>query len=308
MARLFDITTTTDALTVAAGKTERLVYTVSCPSAGQRKQRAILRRHVIGGGQAEWVNFAPDREQTGTSTPKDQIEREFPPATQQIDLIVSVPASTPAGQFRVRLDALSVDNPDDDFTEGPVASITVPAPLVTPPQEMPKWIWLVIAGVVVLIVVAVTFLVLRKHRAGETSPPDSPSVSQHSNPPPHDPRGDEPPPRPPRTIEINDPHIDLPQGPMALDVCRDWDNNCGKPAADAYCASQGWAAAEDFRIEVARPPTVIISSHQVCTGARCNPITWVKCSMAPRQTLRLAPRTMEHLQLLQRRGKEIVID
>lgn len=64
---------------------------------------------------------------------------------------------------------------------------------------------------------------------------------------------------------------------VALDICREWGANCGKPAADAFCQRQGYAESIDHRIQYDTPPTRIISSGQVCDGSYCDRIVWVKC-------------------------------
>ncbi|MFN3593946.1 MAG: hypothetical protein ACK4TK_04610 [Thiobacillaceae bacterium] len=65
---------------------------------------------------------------------------------------------------------------------------------------------------------------------------------------------------------------------IALDICREWGANCGKPAADAFCQRQGYAESIDHRIQHDTPPTRIISSGAVCNDSFCDRIVWVKCS------------------------------
>ena len=67
---------------------------------------------------------------------------------------------------------------------------------------------------------------------------------------------------------------------VALDNCRTWARDCGKPAADAFCQSQGFAAAIDFARQPHAPPTRVISSGQVCNGGNCARITSVTCGNA----------------------------
>jgi len=64
---------------------------------------------------------------------------------------------------------------------------------------------------------------------------------------------------------------------IALDFCRSWARECGKPAADAFCQSQGFAAAIDFTRQPHAPPTRVIDSGQVCNGANCARIAAVTC-------------------------------
>ncbi len=67
---------------------------------------------------------------------------------------------------------------------------------------------------------------------------------------------------------------------VALDFCRSWARECGKPAADAFCQSQGFAAAIDFTRQPHAPPTRVIGSGQVCNGANCARIAAVTCGNA----------------------------
>jgi len=80
----------------------------------------------------------------------------------------------------------------------------------------------------------------------------------------------------PATRHFDNPMVDG----VALDHCRSWARDCGQPAADAFCQSQGFAAAIDFTREHHAPPTRVISSGQVCNGANCARITAVTCGNA----------------------------
>ena len=66
-------------------------------------------------------------------------------------------------------------------------------------------------------------------------------------------------------------------GHYALDLCREWGQNCGKPAADAYCKLRGQLNAYEFRIQKDKPPTKVINGDQVCDSPYCDRITWIKC-------------------------------
>lgn len=63
----------------------------------------------------------------------------------------------------------------------------------------------------------------------------------------------------------------------ALDYCQRWGQNCGRPAADAYCRSKGYRGALRYRVKQNAPPTRVISSGQVCKAPGCDRIDWVAC-------------------------------
>lgn len=286
MARIFDITTTDDSLALKAGSAGRIVFTVS--NITQKPQRGSLRARVLDSGQASWLTLSGD------------AERAFSPGfTHQVELNVRVPADTPPGKFRVRLDALSVANPDDDFTEGPAIGVVVAAPDAPEPKTTPWWIWLIVGLVVLIVAGVIAFLMMRRPDPGKgpdipPSAPSQPTSQPTSQTPPE-----------PATQEFNDPRINVAEGALPLDVCRNWATNCGKPAADAYCVSKGWATAIDFRIAMDSPPTVVIGSHAVCREQSCDRITWVKCTSRLMRPVRLNAQTLQHLQIMRLKGKQV---
>ncbi len=63
----------------------------------------------------------------------------------------------------------------------------------------------------------------------------------------------------------------------ALDLCREWSNNCGKPAADAFCMLNGHKGALQYKIAEDSPPTMVISSSSICVHPSCDAISYVVC-------------------------------
>ena len=84
-------------------------------------------------------------------------------------------------------------------------------------------------------------------------------------------------------VRIERPMIDAAGGKVALDWCRVWAGECGKPAADAYCAatrpdrpySAGFGAASGAG------RTAVISSKQICEGAACASFAFIDCASTP---------------------------
>jgi len=247
MSRIFDITATSDILNIDTSGRGKLLFTVT--NTTQRPQRASLRLRALDSGEAGWLKLSGDS------------ERDFSPGfTHQVEVAVAPPSGTPPGKFRVRLDALSVANPDDDFTEGPAVGVVVP-PTAPPPKKSMLWLWLLVGIVVVIVLGVVVFLVMRK-------------------PPPPPPAPTPPVPPPATSKRFDNPTLNVGGREIALDYCREWAANCGGPAADAFCATQGFARSTDFGIKPDSPPTVIISSggKLVCNQPGCTKFTSVTCT------------------------------
>src|SRR5687768_11514697 len=106
MNRVFAITAASDRVSMGGNGSGEITFTVTNSSA--RPLRGQLRVRPLGSTRGEWLSI------TG------ETERAFSPnATQQILVKVATPPGVPAGKYQFRLDAISVINPDDDFTEGP---------------------------------------------------------------------------------------------------------------------------------------------------------------------------------------------
>ena len=148
MTRPFDITNTNDALTLDASGRGKQLFTVT--NTTQKPLRGILRVRGLDSAQAGWFAVVGDG------------ERDFPAGVgHQVEVEVKVPPGTPPAKFRMRLDALSVANPDDDFTEGPVVALTIPTVEVKKPTDMPWWVWLLIALVLLVVIGVVLYLVVK---------------------------------------------------------------------------------------------------------------------------------------------------
>jgi PASTA domain len=93
-------------------------------------------------------------------------ERDFAiGATQQYTVQVAVPAGAPAGTYAFRLDEVGVDNPDEEYAQGPtVAFEVVPRPPPPPPAAPRVPWWIIVAAVVAVLVLAaiVAFVLVRR--------------------------------------------------------------------------------------------------------------------------------------------------
>lgn len=61
-----------------------------------------------------------------------------------------------------------------------------------------------------------------------------------------------------------------------LDACLTDKSTCGKPAADAFCKTQGFAQALTFQRETGAS-TRRLDSGQICEGENCTAFKQIKC-------------------------------
>jgi len=79
------------------------------------------------------------------------------------------------------------------------------------------------------------------------------------------------------TVTFDNPKV----GSQPLDLCLDWGEGCGKPAADAWCVSSGFdesvahVVAENIGLST---PTRLISTGAVCDQEFCDGIAQVTCA------------------------------
>ncbi len=74
-------------------------------------------------------------------------------------------------------------------------------------------------------------------------------------------------------VKFPDPLVDG----VPLDYCLQWGRDCGRPAADAWCRAQGFAAASAFEVRLQSPPTRVLATGQVCDEVHCDRMAAVTC-------------------------------
>lgn len=153
MPNPFAITAATSTVALDTGRRSEIAFTVSNISG--RPLRGRARIVPLEGATAGWLTLV------------GEAERDFTLAgTQQFVVQVAVPQEVAAGRYLFRLDVVGVDNPDEEFTEGPGVTFTVP-----PPPEKKKFPWWIIAVAVgVLALIAIVVILVSRPRT--TTVPD----------------------------------------------------------------------------------------------------------------------------------------
>jgi beta-lactam-binding protein with PASTA domain len=80
-------------------------------------------------------------------------------AAEQVVVQLDVPRGSPPGSYSFRLDAVSEDDPDEDFTEGPSVAFEVTPP-PQPKKPFPWWILIAVGAVVLLAIIGVVVWLL----------------------------------------------------------------------------------------------------------------------------------------------------
>lgn len=112
---------------------------------------ARLSVQVQGDGKREWYQI--------------QGEAERPVAageTQTVTVVAKVPGASSAGQHRIKLRAINVNDPDNDSTDSSAAAVTIPAAAAAKPpsKPFPWWILAVVGGVLVLVIGVIIAIVV----------------------------------------------------------------------------------------------------------------------------------------------------
>jgi hypothetical protein len=105
-------------------------------------------------------------------------------ATEQYTVTLAPPPDTAAGDYVVRLIAYDADRAPEEYSDqAQQVQVTVPAGRATPRPGIPWWIYAV-AGVLVLVVGVVAFLLLRPGDPGplEPTPAPTPTATTPDNP------------------------------------------------------------------------------------------------------------------------------
>ena len=156
MAKTFAITTAKPSCTLDASRSGSVSFTVT--NTTDKPARGQLKIKPLAGAQASWFQL------------QGVAERDFTASgTEQVGVKIAVPASVKPGDYSFRLDAISVAEPDDDFTEGQAVSLQVSQAEVKPPPKFPWWILVAIVVVVAIVGGVVAWLI---NERGKVKVPD----------------------------------------------------------------------------------------------------------------------------------------
>lgn len=136
MSRIFAITSSTSAVALNHRGQGKVTFTVT--NTGSEAVRVRGRLAPEGAAQAEWLR-----------PPADNERRLEANGTEQFTVDLVVPPQAAAGQYSFRFDAVSVDNPDDDYVEGPSVAFDV-VPPEEPQGSFPWWILLLMGGLLLV--------------------------------------------------------------------------------------------------------------------------------------------------------------
>jgi beta-lactam-binding protein with PASTA domain len=138
MSQLFAITAASDQIAANSDGIAEASFTVT--NTADHSVRVLFKVRPLQGVKSEWLTIVggPERDLGGKKTEHVSVKATLPPGS-------------PPGTFTFRLDVVSVENPDDDYTEGPIIALKIGPPVVVKPFP---W-WKLIAACVALVVIAV---------------------------------------------------------------------------------------------------------------------------------------------------------
>jgi len=149
---VFTVTTPSVTVTLSESRMGEVPFTVT--NVGNRKLRARAKITPGPGAPADWFSVAGDSEQ----------DFEIG-AARQFVVRVDPPLGAPAGTYAFRLDAVGIEHPDDDYSEGPSCQVNIPPSdaaeqpkLTTPRGYLTTLVGALTGGIVLNIIVVVLAL------------------------------------------------------------------------------------------------------------------------------------------------------
>jgi len=153
-APVFTVTTPSVSLTLASNRMGEVPFTVT--NVGNRALRARVRITPAPGAPPDWFSVVGD--------PEQDFELG---AARQFVVRVDPPLGVPAGTYAFRLDAVGIEHPDDDYSEGPSCQVTVPGSkppkLTTPRGYLTTIVGALAGGIVLELIVVILGLTHNSH-------------------------------------------------------------------------------------------------------------------------------------------------
>jgi beta-lactam-binding protein with PASTA domain len=146
--RIFAITAARETVTLDSQGRAEVSFTAS--NTGPKSMAGRAKLVPLGSTQETWLSLEGEQERNFA---KDEAH--------QFTVKIAAPPGPPPGKYSFRLDIISVENPDDEFTEGPSVSFEVKkvAPAAPPPRKFPWWI-VAVAAVLVIGAGLITWLLI----------------------------------------------------------------------------------------------------------------------------------------------------
>jgi hypothetical protein len=143
MSSSFTITSPSN--TVLLGSTGQGQATFTVSNISGRINRGRARLTPQNPAAAAWITL------------EGEAERDFEIAsTQQYAVTIKVPPKAPPGSYIFRLDMVGMENPDEDYAQGPGVTFQMSS---APSKPFPWWI-VIAAGVVLVAAVIIIFLII----------------------------------------------------------------------------------------------------------------------------------------------------
>ena len=143
---VFTVTTPSVSVTLTDNRIGEVPFTIT--NVGKRRLRARARITPAPAAPAGWFSVQGDSEQ----------DFEIG-AARQFVVRVDPPLGAQAGSYAFRLDAIGIERPDDDYSEGPSCQVTVPSSprpkLTTPRGYLTTLVGALVGGVVFNVVVVI---------------------------------------------------------------------------------------------------------------------------------------------------------
>ena len=173
MPNYYEISPTDDTLTLRDGKASAS-FTVRY--VGDRTVEARAQPVALNGAKDDWLEM------------ESPATRGMEPnQTQNFKVSVKVPPGTPAGDYAMRLDMVSVDNTDEEYDKGPTVSFKVEESKEPEPEGFPWWVLILVAVLLIALIGGAIWWFTRDSGGVSDTPP--PATEEQT---PAEPAGPEP--------------------------------------------------------------------------------------------------------------------